>query len=76
MAVDRDTAILASKIRLSKDVSAIACKEAFNPSKANDKEWSDLYIDYLLTMMIEDTDGQTLPAKDRQCIINKISGTL
>ena len=74
--IDRDAAITLSNIRLCKEVSKIACKEAFNPLNDNEKEWGSLYLDYLLTKMIEDTDGQTLPAKNRQCIINKISGTL
>ena len=75
--VDRNLAITFSKEKICKDVADIACNEAFS-TVSNDsiKGWGQLILRYLATSMIEDTDGQTLTAQDRECVINKISGTL
>ena len=74
--LDRNTVLLSSKNKIAIDLADLACKVAFNPNKNYDECWAGLFARYLATTMIEDTDGQTLPATDRQCVIEKISSTL
>ena len=71
--LDRDTVINYSKIKIALELAELSCKVSFNPNGNYDECWTNLFSRYLATTMIEGTDGQTLSAKDRQCIINKLS---
>lgn len=74
--IDRNAAITFSKAKLCRDIADLSCREAFDPNKDYEQEWNVVLLRYMTTAMIEETDGITLSAEERQCVLNFISGTL